>query len=129
MLRDRNALATIAVKDVEVARKFYEETLGLVHDGPRRRGTLTYKCGSTVLLVYTSSFAGTNKATSASWNAGDELDTIVQTLRAKGVTFEHYQLPNTTLDGDIHVSGDMRTAWFKDPDQNILNLFSSGRAR
>jgi len=128
MLGDRNALATIAVKDTEVARKFYEETLGFVHDGPRRRGVLSYKSGTTTFLVYASRFAGTNQATSASWDAGGEIDGIVKTLRARGVTFEHYHdMPDTTLEGDLHVSGDMRTAWFKDPDGNILNLFSSGQ--
>ncbi|HEY5086915.1 MAG TPA: VOC family protein [Gemmatimonadaceae bacterium] len=129
MLGDKNALATIAVKDVEVARKFYEATLGFVHDGPRRRGVLAYKSGSTVLLVYASTYAGTNHATSASWDAGDEIDGIVQTLRTKGVKFEHYEMPDTVLDGDVHVAGEMRTAWFKDPDGNILNLFSSGQRR
>jgi catechol 2,3-dioxygenase-like lactoylglutathione lyase family enzyme len=127
MLGDRNAFATIAVKDLEVARKFYEETLGFVHDGPRRRGVLAYKSGSTVFLVYASTFAGTNQATSASWDAGSEIDSIVQSIRAKGVTFEHYEMPNTVLQGDVHVSGEMRTAWFKDPDGNILNLFAGGQ--
>ncbi|HSU98073.1 MAG TPA: VOC family protein, partial [Gemmatimonadaceae bacterium] len=127
MLGDRNALATIAVSDIEVARKFYEETLGFQHKGPRRRGVLAYSSGATTFLVYASQYAGTNQATSASWDAGDDMDSIVKTLRTKGVTFEHYyDMPDTTLEGDIHVSGGMRTAWFKDPDGNILNLFSSG---
>lgn len=127
MLKDRNAFATIAVKDLDVARKFYEGTLGFVHDGPLRHGVLNYRSGATGMVVYASQYAGTNQATSASWDAGSDLDAIVQSLRAKGVTFEHYQMPDTVLDGDVHVSGDMRVAWFKDPDGNILNLFSSGR--
>ena len=48
-------------------------------------------------------------------------------LKAKGVRFEHYNLPDTTLDGDIHVSRnnrEMKVAWFKDPDGNILNIVS-----
>lgn len=124
MLRERNALATVAVKDLEAARRFYEGTLGLEHNGPRRQGMLTYKSGSSLILVYVSTFAGTNKATSASWDAGNEIDSIVEKLREKGVTFEHYTLPDTVLEGDVHVAGQMRTAWFKDPDGNILNLFS-----
>ena len=128
MLGDRNALATIAVSDMDVARKFYEETLGFQHNGPRRHGVLSYTSGATILLVYASQYAGTNQATSASWDAGEEIDSIVHTLRSKGVTFEHYyDMPDTKLEGDIHVSGGMRTAWFKDPDGNILSLFSSGQ--
>jgi catechol 2,3-dioxygenase-like lactoylglutathione lyase family enzyme len=125
MLGSKNALATIAVKDIEVARKFYEETLGFEQNGPRRPGVLAFKSGASVFLVYASTYSGTNQATSASWDVGADIDGIVKSLRAKGVTFEHYQMPNTVLDGDVHVSGDMRVAWFKDPDGNIINLFSS----
>jgi uncharacterized protein YqgV (UPF0045/DUF77 family) len=56
------------------------------------------------------------------WAVGDEIDRIVKTLKAKGVTFEHYDMPGTTLEGDIHVGHGMKVAWFKDPDGNILNL-------
>jgi catechol 2,3-dioxygenase-like lactoylglutathione lyase family enzyme len=129
MLGDKDAFATIAVKDLGVAQRFYEGTLGFEHDGPRREGVLTYKSGDSRVLVYQSTFAGTNQATSASWDAGDDIDAIVKALREKGVAFEHYSMPNTTLDGDVHVGGGMRTAWFKDPDGNILGLFSSGGGR
>jgi hypothetical protein len=47
---------------------------------------------------------------------------VVEDLRGKGVTFEHYDLPDTTREGDIHVIGDMRGVWFKDPDENIIGL-------
>ena len=59
----------------------------------------------------------------ASWAVGDDFNAIVQSLRDKGVTFEHYDdLPGTTREGDIHSIGDMKAVWFKDPDGNILNL-------
>jgi hypothetical protein len=48
----------------------------------------------------------------------------VQQLKAKGITFEHYDMPGVTREGDIHVAGDMKVAWFKDPDGNILNIAS-----
>lgn len=51
MFPNRNALATIAVRDLKVARKFYEETLGFVHDGPRR-GVLVCTSGTSTFLVY-----------------------------------------------------------------------------
>ena len=48
---------------------------------------------------------------------------IVDDLRAKGVSFEHYDdLPDTTRDGDVHSFGDSKGVWFKDPDGNILSL-------
>ena len=73
--------------------------------------------------MYRSSFAGTNKATALTWTV-DDIDDVVRTLKAKGVTFEHYDMPDTRLEGDVHVSGDRRVAWLKDPDGNILALAS-----
>jgi hypothetical protein len=49
----------------------------------------------------------------------------VQTLKANGIEFEHYDIPNIRLEGDIHVDGKVKVAWFKDPDGNILNLINA----
>ena len=122
MLGDRDAAATLAVSDLQRARDFYENTLGLetLREIP---GAILYKSGSSVVLVYPSEYAGTNQATAASWAVGDEFDAIVQELQAKGVAFEHYDdLPETTREGDVHVMGDFKAVWFKDPDGNILSL-------
>lgn len=121
MLQDKDAAATIAVSDVERAREFYEKTLGLiaVQEDP---GGILYKSGQSFILVYPSEYAGTNQATAATWAVGDDFDDIVTELGAGGTTFEHYDLPDTTREGDVHVAGDMKAVWFKDPDGNILNL-------
>ena len=74
------------------------------------------------MLVYPSEYAGTNKATAAAWAVGDDFDAIVEELRSKGVSFEHYDLPDTTREGDVHIADDFKAVWFKDPDGNILNL-------
>lgn len=122
MLRDSNAMATIAVRKIDVARRFYEETLGLELTGTEGDAVRAYRSGSSTVLVYESRFAGTNKATSATWIVGDALDAVVRALTAKGVKFEHYDLPDTTRQGAIHVSGKTRVAWFKDPDGNTLSI-------
>ena len=122
MLERTKALATIAVRDTATARRFYEGALGLKPLPSPQKGSITYESGDTNLLVYESPYAGTNKATSATFVVGDGLDRTVEALKAKGVKFEHYDLPNTTLKGDIHESGETRVAWFKDPDGNILSL-------
>lgn len=123
MLRDHDAVATIAVKDLGVARKFYEETLGLEVDTlDDEMGTLSCKSGSSQLFVYESQHAGTNQATAATWVVGEDLEEIVRALKAKGVAFEHYDLPDTERQGDVHVSGDIRVAWLKDPDGNVLSI-------
>jgi catechol 2,3-dioxygenase-like lactoylglutathione lyase family enzyme len=122
MLADKNAMATIAVKNLAKARKFYGETLGLKPAGPEEMGVAVYASGASSIVVYESEFAGTNRATSATWGVGDELEEIVRTLTKAGVTFEHYDLPGAERKGDVHVFGGFLAAWFKDPEGNILHI-------
>ena len=124
MLRDRDAVANLAVKDLEAARVFYEQTLGLEPVGAEGKEVIVYRSGQTKLNVYRSKEAGTNKATAVTWAVGDDVESVVQALKAKGVTFEHYEMPGLTLQGDVHLGYGMKVAWFKDPDGNILNLAS-----
>jgi catechol 2,3-dioxygenase-like lactoylglutathione lyase family enzyme len=124
MLGAKEAMATVAVRDLDKARKFYEGTLGLRRTDAQEEEALTYQAGRTKLLVYRSQYAGSNKATATTWMIGNELEQVVQTLREKGVNFEHYDMPGMTLKGDIHVADGMKAAWFKDPDGNIHALVS-----
>jgi catechol 2,3-dioxygenase-like lactoylglutathione lyase family enzyme len=121
MLRDTDATAMLAVKDLGVAARFYEGTLGLSRVDAEDNEAIVYESGDTSISVYRSSFAGTNKATALTWTV-DDVDEVVRTLKSKGVTFEHYDLPETKRQGDVHISGDIKVAWFKDPDGNILNI-------
>jgi catechol 2,3-dioxygenase-like lactoylglutathione lyase family enzyme len=120
----KEATATIAVKDMKVARRFYEDTLGLKLVFDMMPEAVTLESGRSKVLVYRSQYAGTNKATAATWIVGNDLERIVKDLRAKGVSFEHYDMPGVTLKGDIHVGAGPDAAWFKDPDGNILALVS-----
>jgi catechol 2,3-dioxygenase-like lactoylglutathione lyase family enzyme len=121
MLKHNTAMATIAVKDVEAARKFYEGQLGL-EPAASEPGMLIVRSGDSTILIYQSENAGTNKATSATWNVSGNIEELVQGLRARGVPFLHYDMPGMTRRGDIHVSGDRKVAWCQDPDGNILCL-------
>ncbi len=123
MLSNRDAVANLAVKNVQAAKKFYEGTLGLKQVDAEGSELLVFKSGNTVLNVYESKEAGTNKATAVTW-AVDDIESEVRTLRAKGVKFEHYDMPGLKREGDVHVGDDMKVAWFKDPDGNILNIVS-----
>jgi catechol-2,3-dioxygenase len=124
MLADANVNAVLAVKDLEVAKKFYAEVLGLTQV-KEDLGGVTYKSGSTTVYVYPSEFAGTNKATAAGWSVKD-LESVVQELKGRGLVFEHYpDMEGATLEGDIHVLGDtFKAVWFKDPSGNILAIDS-----
>jgi len=124
MLGKTNAVANVAVKDLKRAREFYETVLGLTPVHEQGGEVVVFKSGTSHLNVYRSEYAGTNQATAVTWNVGAEIDSLVRALKAKGVQFEHYDMPETKLEGDVHVMGDMRVAWFKDPDGNILNLIN-----
>ena len=124
MLGAKETMATVAVRDLGKARQFYEGTLGLRLTDQQEEEALTFQAGGTKLLVYRSQYAGSNKATASTWLIGNDMEKVVQSLKGKGVTFEHYNMPGMTLKGDIHVADGMKAAWFKDPDGNIHALVS-----
>ena len=124
MLGNINAVANLAVKDLAVARRFYEDTLGLSQVDAEGDEVIVYRSGNTRINVYRSQFAGTNQATAVTWQVGEDIERLAAALKAKGVRFEHYDMPDTKRVGDLHVMGDMNGAWFKDPDGNILNLIN-----
>ena len=123
MLGNKKAVANVAVKDIDVARKFYKNTLGLTPVHEEGQELVVFRSGSSEINVYRSDYAGTNKATAVTWTVDDVEDEVAD-LKTRGVTFEHYDMPGMTRDGDVYVSGEMKVAWFKDPDGNILNLAS-----
>ena len=122
MLATHSVFPMIAVKNMEKARKFYENVLGLAPVSPRENGQVAvYESGRAKLAVYVSNYAGTNQATAASWEVED-VDGEVKVLKARGVSFEHYDMPGMKRQGEVHVSDGMKNAWFKDPDGNILGI-------
>lgn len=122
MLGKTDPTPMIAVKDLDRARAFYEETLGLTTIDTLGEEVVSMKSGDTRIDVYRSEFAGTNKATALSFNV-DDIATEVTDLKDKGVLFEHYgTMDGLTLNGDVYEGEGMKTAWFKDPDGNILSL-------
>jgi catechol 2,3-dioxygenase-like lactoylglutathione lyase family enzyme len=124
MLGTHEATATIAVQDLDKARKFYEGTLGLSLANDENGEAVLYKTGQSRLLVYKSQFAGTNQATAATWSVGD-VDGTVKDLKARGVRFERYDFPDAKHEGDVHVMGRIRAAWFKDPEGNIHSVVNN----
>jgi catechol 2,3-dioxygenase-like lactoylglutathione lyase family enzyme len=125
MLGSATVQPMLPVKNLETAERFYENMLGLTRVEEEPGDVAVYQSGGSKLVVYTSKYAGTNKGTAAAWHVNDVEETVEE-LRAKGVRFEQYDnLPGVTRHGDIHVAGDTKMAWFKDPDGNILSLEGS----
>jgi catechol 2,3-dioxygenase-like lactoylglutathione lyase family enzyme len=119
VLQDRRAHATLPTGDVDALRRFYEDTLGLVPKAVRP-GAVMYEVGGGTRFVITRSGG---RATGAHTQIGFDVPDIeaeVAELRARGVVFEEYEMPKT-VDG-IATTPAGRSAWFKDPDGNLLGL-------
>jgi len=114
----------IAVKDLDRATDFYENRLGMKSVGRMGDEAVSLQAGGTRFDVYRSEYAGTNKATALTFTV-DDIRSEVSELKGKGISFEHYNLDGLTRDGDIYTAEGMKTAWFKDPDGNILSLIES----
>jgi len=127
MFEHANVTTMLAVKDLGRARKFYEGVLGLTPGGPKDPEVQMYQTGDARLAVYVSQYAGTNQATALTWEV-ESVEDAVRDLKARGIEFEHYDLPETTRHGDVHVSGPVKNAWFKDQDGNILAIMSGVEA-
>jgi catechol 2,3-dioxygenase-like lactoylglutathione lyase family enzyme len=122
VLSETDAVANLAVRDLKLARHFYEQTLGFEPVDREGDELIVYRSGKTVFNVYRSDYAGTNRATALTWAVGDRIEAVVETLKSKGIAFEHYDLPGMRREGDLHLAGGLKVAWFKDPDGNILNV-------
>lgn len=125
MLQGSPVYAVFPAKDVERLKGFFADVLGL---SPVREemGMAFYENGGCKFFIYPSSFAGSNQATTACFDVED-VAACVDDLRAKGVAFEHYEMPGVTLEGDVHVmqGTTVRSAWFKDTEGNIISLTQS----
>ena len=122
MLGKADAMPMIAVKDIDRAREFYAGKLGFETKDAMGGEVLEVKSGDTVINVYRSEHAGTNKATALTF-AVDDIEAEVRDLKDKGIFFEQYDMPGLEKRGDLYVAQGMTTTWFKDPDGNILSLF------
>lgn len=125
MLRDHSSHAIIPCRDIAAARAFYTETLGLPLAADHGE-VLLIRTGMTLLNVYRSDFAGTNRANAVVWDVGEDLEKIAADLRARGVVLEEYPDGFDRVDHGVHILGDFRAIWFKDPDGNILHANSGG---
>ena len=112
---------TIAVSDLDRARKFYEGMLGFQVKDERSDGVRYEDAAGHYFLIYPSRFAGTDKSTHISFEVSDVEEAAAE-LRERGVVFEEYDLPGIkTVNGIAEIQG-VKGGWFKDPDGNILSL-------
>jgi catechol 2,3-dioxygenase-like lactoylglutathione lyase family enzyme len=126
MLKGYDSATMIPAKDLEKTRRFYEDILGfsVEREDP---GGITYQSGRTQFNLYPTQFAGTAQHTLVGWKV-DDIESVVDDLTSKGVTFEQYDMGELKTDAKgIATMGPDRGAWFKDPEGNILSVWQKAR--
>jgi len=124
MLQKSPMYAYVPATDMTRARKFYEEKVGLK---PKQQiaGGVTYEFAKgTACFLYPTPNAGTSKASQAFWQV-ENVEREVRELKARGVQFEDYDMPEMKTEDGIATAGGAKSAWFKDSEGNILALIQS----
>lgn len=123
MFREVKAFSSFSVDDLQKAKQFYGQTLGLdVAETPE--GLVLRIAGGTVVFIYPSDDYTVPEHTVLNFPV-DDIDRAIDELTKRGVRMEHYNMPNIKTDekgifrGD---SGPRAIAWFKDPAGHILSV-------
>jgi catechol 2,3-dioxygenase-like lactoylglutathione lyase family enzyme len=129
MLEDSDVAARLPAQDLERARAFYAEKLGL-EPIEERPGGLRYRCGSGTFSLFETSGRASGEHTQMAWKVAD-LESTVDDLRRRGVVFEEYDVPGietsagiAEVDGNYPSDGGIgeRAAWFRDSEGNLLGI-------
>jgi len=121
MLADRPIHTTLPAADLERAKRFYSEKLGLTPES-EAPGGIFYRCGGdTRSLVFPSGGTASGQHTQMSWTV-DEIESEVAGLKARGVVFEEYETPYLKTVQSVATTGPTKAAWFKDSEGNLLGL-------
>lgn len=121
MLANSPVVTTIPVTDVDRAKKFYSEVLGLQEQATPEPGGVLFVAGAGTKLFLYQRGPSTADHTLASFNVTN-IETTMADLRSKGVTFEEYDMGEIKTVNGVASMGTTKAAWFKDPDGNILGL-------
>jgi catechol 2,3-dioxygenase-like lactoylglutathione lyase family enzyme len=128
MLANGHVATRLPVQDMQRARAFYAEKLGL-EPVEERPGGLLYRCASGEFALFESTGASSGTFTQMGWSVDDVVATVAE-LRSRGVVFEKVNVPGlTTVDDIAEVAGNYpsrgsgeRAAWFRDSEGNMLGI-------
>ena len=125
MLRESPLYAYFPARDLDRARRFYEQTLGFVPKSANDDGVVYEFGGGTAGFLYLTDNAGTSRASQAFWSVED-VDREMAELKARGVVFERYDdMPGERSAEGAVTAGGAKAAWFKDSEGNILAITQS----
>jgi len=120
-LASSHVTCMLPVKDLDRARRFYEDALGLEPLGAKPDGKFIYQCGGTELALFPKPEGTKAEHTAVSFRVA-HIDEAVTALEARGVRFADYDLPGLKTVDHVCVLGSEKAAWFEDPEGNILCL-------
>jgi catechol 2,3-dioxygenase-like lactoylglutathione lyase family enzyme len=129
VLNDAGVATRLPAQDLQRARVFYADKLGL-EPSEERPGGLLYRCARGEFALFQSAGGPSGSHTQMSFEV-DDLEAVVAELRSRGVAFEEYDVPGlTTVDAIAEVAGNYpskggvgeRAAWFRDSEGNLLGI-------
>ena len=127
MLKDAPIMAVLPAQDMDRAEKFYADTLGFEELRRNEDGGIIFASGEgSRFLVYPTQFAGTARNTAASFIV-DDIEAVADDLRGRGIEFEDYDMGPLKTENGIATFGDVKAAWFIDPEGNIVALTQPAR--
>jgi predicted enzyme related to lactoylglutathione lyase len=121
MLKIKESHAALPAQDMERARKFYEQKLGLTPDVVSSDGSIMFKTGNSSFSVFPSSGKASGDHTQVALQVVDVVATV-NDLKKNGVSFEDYDFPGFKTEGGVLDMSGFKAAWFKDSEGNLLNL-------
>jgi catechol 2,3-dioxygenase-like lactoylglutathione lyase family enzyme len=121
MLVEHPTHTTLPVSDLARARQFYADKLGLTPESETPGGLLYRSGAATRFLLFPSSGAASGTHTQMGWTVPD-IESEVAALKARGLVFEEYDYPSLKTVNSIAERGDIKSAWFKDSEGNLLGI-------
>ena len=125
MLQNYPMYAYIPAKDVQRARRFYEQQVGLKPRQEIAGGVVYESAGGTACFLYPTPNAGTSQASQAFWQV-DDVDREIEALKSRGVVFEDYpDMEGARSESGAVTAGGAKAAWFKDSEGNTMAIIQS----
>jgi catechol 2,3-dioxygenase-like lactoylglutathione lyase family enzyme len=122
MLTDAPVTTLLPVIEMQRARDFYENKLGLTPIGAKADGKFIYTCGGGAVIALFPKETGTKADHTALSFQVRDIQATINALKEKGVIFEDYDYPELKTVNHICVLGAEKAAWFKDTEGNYLCL-------
>ena len=129
MLAKAHVATRLPAQDLERARAFYSEKLGL-DPVEERPGGLRYECADSEFVLFESAGKSSGAHTQMAFSV-DDIEAVVEELRGRGLEFEDYDMPGMPrVDGIVEVPGHYpskggkgeRAVWFRDSEGNLLGM-------